>query len=60
MKLYDGKVLPGYTQDTVKELRKEAKREGMEGISPALRAGQDLERARQRRRRRDDQPLHGA
>jgi serine protein kinase len=34
MKLYDGKVLPGYTQDTVKELRKEAAREGMEGISP--------------------------
>src|SRR5215213_1855768 len=34
MKLYDGKVLPGYTQDTVKELRKEASREGMEGISP--------------------------
>src|SRR6476620_4667573 len=34
LKLYDGKVLPGYTQDTVKELRKEAKREGMEGISP--------------------------
>src|SRR6187401_2520216 len=34
MKLYDGKVLPGYTQDTVKELRKETAREGMEGISP--------------------------
>jgi len=34
MKLYDGKVLPGYTQDTVKELRKETKCEGMEGISP--------------------------
>src|SRR5208337_1784693 len=34
LKLYDGKVLPGYTQDTVKELRKESKREGMEGISP--------------------------
>jgi serine protein kinase len=34
MKLYDGKVLPGYTQDTVKELRKEALREGLEGISP--------------------------
>lgn len=34
MKLYDGKVLPGYTQDTVKELRKESPREGMEGISP--------------------------
>jgi serine protein kinase len=32
--LYDGRVLPGYTQDTVKELRKEAVREGMEGASP--------------------------
>lgn len=32
--LYDGRVLPGYTQDTVKELRKEVKREGMEGASP--------------------------
>ncbi len=32
--LYDGKVLPGYTQDTVKELRKESKREGLDGISP--------------------------
>ena len=34
MKLYDGRVLQGYTQDTVKELRKETSREGMEGISP--------------------------
>ncbi len=34
LKLYDGKVLPGFTQDTVKELRKEAKREGMDGICP--------------------------
>ncbi|MBI4705646.1 MAG: serine protein kinase [Deltaproteobacteria bacterium] len=34
LKLYDGKVLPGYTQDTVKELRKETTREGMDGISP--------------------------
>jgi serine protein kinase len=33
-KLYDGKTLPGFTQDNVKELRKEAAREGMEGISP--------------------------
>ncbi|MBL8716154.1 MAG: serine protein kinase [Myxococcales bacterium] len=33
LKLYDGKVLPGYTQDTVKELRKTAKREGLDGIS---------------------------
>ena len=34
MKLYNGKVLPGYTQDTVKELRKETEREGLEGVSP--------------------------
>ncbi|MBW2260809.1 MAG: serine protein kinase [Deltaproteobacteria bacterium] len=34
MKLYDGKYLPGYTQETVKELRKETEREGMDGISP--------------------------
>lgn len=34
LKLYDGKLLPGFTQDTVKELRKDTKREGMDGISP--------------------------
>src|SRR6187551_72286 len=33
-KLYDGKTLPGFTQDNIKELRKEAAREGMDGISP--------------------------
>ena len=34
LKLYDGKTLPGYTQDNVRELRKETEREGLEGISP--------------------------
>ena len=34
LRLYDGKTLQRYTQDNVKELRKESKREGMEGISP--------------------------
>jgi serine protein kinase len=34
LKLYDGKTLTGYTEDNVKELRKEAIREGLEGISP--------------------------
>ncbi len=34
LKLYDGKTLPGFTEDNIKELRKEAVREGMEGISP--------------------------
>ncbi len=33
-KLYDGKTLPGFTQDNIKELRKETTREGLEGISP--------------------------
>jgi len=34
LKLYDGKSLTGYTEDNVKELRKEAIREGLSGISP--------------------------
>ncbi|MBI2376077.1 MAG: serine protein kinase [Deltaproteobacteria bacterium] len=34
LKLYNGKSLHGWTEDHVKELRKEALREGMEGISP--------------------------
>lgn len=34
LKLYNGRSLPGFTEDNIKELRKEAQREGMEGISP--------------------------
>ncbi|MBA2663688.1 MAG: serine protein kinase [Bradymonadaceae bacterium] len=34
LKLYDGKSLTGYTQDNVKELRKETVREGLTGVSP--------------------------
>jgi serine protein kinase len=34
MKLYNGKTLPGFTEDNIKELREEAEREGMHGISP--------------------------
>lgn len=34
LKLYNGKTLPNYTEDNVKELRKETMREGLEGISP--------------------------
>ncbi|MEZ4321534.1 MAG: serine protein kinase [Myxococcota bacterium] len=33
-KLYDGRNIPGFTEDHVKELRKAAIREGLEGISP--------------------------
>lgn len=34
LKLYNGKTTQQFTEDNIKELRKEAKREGMEGISP--------------------------
>lgn len=34
LRLYNGQTLPGFTEDNVKELRKMAMREGMEGISP--------------------------
>ena len=34
LKLYDGKSLPGFTEDSVKELKEDAPREGMDGISP--------------------------
>lgn len=34
LKLYDGKTLPGFTEENVKELREETVREGMQGISP--------------------------
>jgi len=34
LKLYNGKTLPGFTEDNIKELRKESTREGLEGISP--------------------------
>jgi serine protein kinase len=34
LKLYNGKTLPGFTEDNIKELHSEAEREGMEGISP--------------------------
>jgi serine protein kinase len=34
LKLYNGKAIPGYTEDSIKELKEEAPREGMNGISP--------------------------
>ena len=34
LKLYNGKSIPGFTEDSVKELKEEAPREGMDGISP--------------------------
>ena len=34
LKLYNGKSIPGFTEDSLKELKDEATREGMNGISP--------------------------
>ena len=34
LKLYNGRMLPGHTEDTVRELREEAPEEAMTGISP--------------------------
>jgi serine protein kinase len=34
LKLYNGKTLPGFTTENVEQLRKEAKHEGLQGISP--------------------------
>ncbi len=34
LKLYNGKNIPNFTEESVRELRDEAPREGMEGISP--------------------------
>jgi serine protein kinase len=34
LKLYNGKSIPGFTEDSVRELKEEAAREGMSGISP--------------------------
>jgi serine protein kinase len=34
LKLYNGKTLPGFTEENIKELRDEAITEGMHGISP--------------------------
>ncbi|MCL4859357.1 MAG: hypothetical protein KJZ93_08120 [Caldilineaceae bacterium] len=34
LKLYDGRALPGFTEDTVRELKAVSSQEGMQGISP--------------------------
>jgi serine protein kinase len=34
LKLYNGKQIPGFTEDSIRELKEEAPREGMQGISP--------------------------
>ena len=60
LKLYDGKNLPGFTQDNVKELRKETSREGLDGISPRYVQDKITQRTRARRHRGLHQSVHGA
>ena len=60
LKLYDGKMLTGFTEDNIKELRKEADREGMDGISPRYIQDKTFQRLGQRQGRRLHQPLLGA
>ena len=60
LKLYNGKTLPDFTEDNIKELRKEASREGHGGNQPPLHPGQDQQRPGERQGRGLHQPLHGA
>ena len=51
LKLYDGEEVEGFSQKDVRELQEETVREGMDGISPALRHQPPLQRAGPRGRR---------
>ena len=44
LKLYNGKTLPGFTEDNVIELREEAEQRRHARHQPALHPGQDLQR----------------
>jgi serine protein kinase len=60
LKLYNGKSMPGFTEDSIKELRERgaARRHGWH--QPAVHAGQNLQRAVSRSGDREKhQPLHG-
>ena len=59
LKLYNGKTLAGFTEENIKELKDEAEREGMEGISPAVHSGQDLQRLGRGGGRRLCQSIYG-
>jgi serine protein kinase len=59
LKLYNGKSVPGMTEDNVRELRNEAKSEGHAGHQPALHSGQDQQRHRELPHHGHGQPVHG-
>ncbi len=60
LKLYNGKTLPGFTEDNIKELRKEALREGMEGICPRYVQDKISNALVSDKGESEHQPLHGA
>ena len=61
LKLYNGKSIPNFTEDSVRELREEAPRERNAGHQPAIHPGQTLQLARQRPGHPGEvhQPVHG-
>ena len=59
LKLYNGKTLPGFTEDNVIELKREAPHEGMHGISPRYIQDKISQRAGRPPGRGQHQPVHG-
>ena len=60
LKLYNGKTLPGFTEENIKELREQATQRRHDRHLAALRAGQDLQRPGGPSRGQEHQPVHGA
>ena len=59
LKLYNGKTLPGFTEDNVIELKRDAVNEGMTGISPRYIQDKISQRPRRPPGRGQHQPVHG-
>ena len=60
LKLYNGKTLPGFTEENIKELREQASAGGHDRHLAPLRAGQDFQRPGGPSRFQEHQPVHGA
>jgi serine protein kinase len=60
LKLYNGKTLPGFTEDNVNRAEARGRARGHARHQPALHPGQDLQRPGRPSRRGLHQPVHGA
>ena len=60
LKLYNGKTLPGFTEDNIKELREQATTEGMQGISPRYVQDKISNALVAHPEAKSHQPVHGA